>query len=175
MWGTEDKPAILPKTRGSGLMVSDFIEEHSGYLCLSEDEFDIAKSTDQAFPRQVREIFEYGAAQEGYWTAEKFMKQIERAMKIAEHKYPSDTHTLVWLFDQNSCHKEYTPNALNTRHTNIKPGGAQPVLRDMIWAGKVQRLVFHDGTPKGMKQIVEEQGINTSTLKADDENYFVQP
>ena len=32
MWRTLDKPAILPKTRGSGIMVSDFIEEHKeGY------------------------------------------------------------------------------------------------------------------------------------------------
>lgn len=168
MWGTEDKPAILPKTKGSGLMVSDFIEEHSGYLCLTEDEIKVARRNDPNFPRQAREIFEYGAAREGYWTGEKFMSQIERAVKIAEHKYPSQANTLVWLFDQSSCHKAYASDALNTRSMNVKPGGAQPALRDTMWAGKVQKLVFSDGTPKGMKKILEERGINTSTLKAGD-------
>ena len=32
MWGEDDRPAILPKTKGSGIMVSDFVEEHGGYL-----------------------------------------------------------------------------------------------------------------------------------------------
>ena len=51
---------------------------------------------------------------------------------------------------------------------NVKPGGSQTVMRDTVWAGKVQRLVFDDGVPKGMKQVLEERGINTGTLKADD-------
>ena len=42
MWGTVDKPAFLPKTRGSGIMAGDFIEEHSGYLCLSQEELERA-------------------------------------------------------------------------------------------------------------------------------------
>ena len=33
-WGEEEKPALLLKTKGSGLMVSDFIEEHNGHLHL---------------------------------------------------------------------------------------------------------------------------------------------
>ena len=31
MWGTADKPAILLKKKGSGIMVSDFIDEHNGF------------------------------------------------------------------------------------------------------------------------------------------------
>lgn len=30
MWGEEERLAILPKTKGSGIMVSDFVEEHGG-------------------------------------------------------------------------------------------------------------------------------------------------
>lgn len=44
---------------------------------------------------------------------------------------------------------------------NVKPGGTQPVLRDTIWAGKVQETGYSAGTPKGMKQILGERGINT--------------
>ena len=32
MWGEEERPAILPKTKGSGIMVSDFVEEHNGFF-----------------------------------------------------------------------------------------------------------------------------------------------
>ena len=54
MWRIDDNPAILPKTKGSGIMVSDFMEEHGGYLRLSEDEFDAAAEIDPEFPYEVR-------------------------------------------------------------------------------------------------------------------------
>ena len=44
MWGESEQPAILPKTKGSGIMVSDFVEEYGGYLKLSPEELDHAKS-----------------------------------------------------------------------------------------------------------------------------------
>ena len=56
---------------------------------------------------EAREVFKYGAARAGYWTGEKFMVQVERAICIAEFKYPLAMHTLGWLFDQSSCHRAY--------------------------------------------------------------------
>ena len=35
MSGEEERPALLSKTKGSEVMVSDFVEEHKGYLHLS--------------------------------------------------------------------------------------------------------------------------------------------
>ena len=32
MWAGEDAPIIQPKTKGSGIMVSDFVDAHSGFL-----------------------------------------------------------------------------------------------------------------------------------------------
>ena len=37
-----------------------------------------------------------------------------------------------------------------------------------MWAGHVQRMVDDNGIPKGMKAILEECGINTERMKADD-------
>lgn len=37
----------------------------------------------------------------GYWTAEKFLRNVEDA---AEFKYPADKFTIAWLFDHSSCH-----------------------------------------------------------------------
>ena len=73
MWGTDDNPAILPKNKGSRIMVSDFVEEHGGYLRLSEDELDVAAEIYPEFPYEARQLLEYGAEKEGYWTSEKFM------------------------------------------------------------------------------------------------------
>ena len=35
MWAEEVHPALLPKTKGSGIMVADFIDKHNGYLALT--------------------------------------------------------------------------------------------------------------------------------------------
>ena len=67
----------------------------------------------------------------------------------AEYKYTPAMQTLVWLFDHSSCHKAYAPDALNSRRTNVRPGGAQPAMRDTEWAGRPQKLVDENGVPKG--------------------------
>ena len=51
---------------------------------------------------------------------------------------------------------------------NVRPGGAQAVMKDTVSAGRVQRMVDDNVIPKGMKQILEERGINTATLKGPD-------
>ena len=96
------------------------------------------------------------------------MDQMIKAVKIAELKYNKTVHTLVWIFDQSSCHKAFAPDALNVNKMNVLPGGAQAKLRDTMWAGKLQRMVFNLGVPKGMKRVLEERGINTATLRGDD-------
>ena len=75
MWGESERPAILPKTKGSGIMVSDFVEEHGEYLKLLPDEVE-AKSQYPNIKPDARSLLEYGAEKEGYWTSERFMDQI---------------------------------------------------------------------------------------------------
>ena len=41
-------------------------------------------------------------------------------------------------------------------------------MRDTIWAGKPQKLVMDDGTPKGAELILQERGVSNRTLKLDD-------
>ena len=64
MWGTEENPPILPKTKGEGILVSDFIEEYGGYLSLSESELDEAAKIYPEFPYEARQLLEYGAERE---------------------------------------------------------------------------------------------------------------
>jgi hypothetical protein len=63
-----------------------------------------------------------------------------------------------------SAHGAFASNALNARAMNAKPGGKQPRMRDTVFNGQVQHMVFpedyHDpelhGKPKGMHKILEE-------------------
>ena len=75
----------------------------------------------------------------------------------------------MWLFDHSSCHTAYAPNALNARKMNVNPGGVQPLMRDTVWEGRVQRMVFNIGNvAQGLKMVLKERGINTTSLRADD-------
>ena len=38
----------------------------------------------------ARKLLEYGESREGYWKSEKFMKQLEYAVEVAEAKYPKE-------------------------------------------------------------------------------------
>ena len=79
---------MRPKSRGSGIMVSDFIEEKNGYLAfLTQEEYDKVKVNNPSIRMYAREFLEYGEAKDGYWTSDKFIKQIKKAIKIADIKH----------------------------------------------------------------------------------------
>ena len=103
MCGEDDDPAILPKTNGSVIMVSDFVEDHNGCLSLNTEEHSVAKVSLPSIPRSAPVLFEYGADKEGYWTGDRFMVQVKTACGIAEAKYDPSKHTFVFKFDQRSC------------------------------------------------------------------------
>ena len=48
-------------------------------------------------------------------------------------------------------------------------------MSDTYYNGKQQKMVFPDGTSKGMKQVLEERELNVSKMKAEDirENFSV--
>jgi len=52
------------KTKGSGIMVTDFIEQHSSYLRLTDSELDVARAMDPEFPKSARVLLEYGTDKE---------------------------------------------------------------------------------------------------------------
>ena len=133
MWAEEDHPALLPKTKGSGIiMVSEFIDEHNGFMKLCPEEH----AANPSLPESSRSSLEYGAEQEGYWTGERFMAQVKNACDIVEVKYPHHQHTFVLVFDQSSCHTKYDDHALLVKNILVKDGSPRRV-RDTVWAGRV--------------------------------------
>lgn len=96
------------------------------------------------------------------------MKQMQDATLIAEFKYPRDKgYCFVWVFDHSGCHTAYADDALNVK-MNLNPGGQQPRMRDTVWREKAQKLVFPDGTPKGLAVALRERGIYTRGMLLDD-------
>jgi len=41
-------------------------------------------------------------------------------------------------------------------------------MRSTTWEGRTQTMVYRDGTPKGMKAVLEERGVDTRKMKAPD-------
>ena len=147
-------------------MVSDFVEEYGGYLQLSLEEFEHAQRRYPDITPAARRLLEFGADKEGYWAGDHFMEQITNAADIVSFKY-GHSHTIVWLFDQSSCHRKFNECALQAKSILVKDGGPRRV-RDTTWAGEPQSMVSSDGTAKGLRTILRERGINTECMLADD-------
>ena len=168
VWAEKWSQQIKPKGQGRGLMVSDFIDEHNGYLKLTDTEYEEARSHHSNLWKEARYILKYGTDNQGYWNSEKFMNQVKQAVTIAEIKYPRQTNTIVFLFDQSSGHTAYDSDSLQVARMNVNPGGGQPAMRDTTYNGRVYKLVDSNGVPKGMRQVLIERGVDVRGMKAAD-------
>jgi len=91
---------------------------------------------------------------------------MKQAVEIAEIKYPkSEGWRRVWVFDHSSCHSAMADDALDVNKMNVNPGGKQRIMCDTVW---VQSLTFSLGIPKGMKRVLQERGVDTTGMIADD-------
>ncbi len=106
----------------------------------------------------ARELLEYGEGKERYWTSEKFMRQMEQAIKIADVKYPRTRDggvfgyltTAFVLFPVYGCLR-----ILNCRY----------FVRFSLqqWSRPLQRRVFRDPTKghRGSKLLTLTPGFGT--------------
>lgn len=66
--------------------------------------------------------FEYGKEEEGYWTGEHLLNQIQKkALPIGEALYPG--YQLLFMFDNATSHLIYAKDALQAVNMNKGPGG----------------------------------------------------
>ena len=135
---------MKPKSKGAGIMVSDFIDEKHGFLALTQEEYDRAKVTDSSFWMHARVYLEYREAKGGYWNSERFTYQMKMVVRIAEVKYPkAEGWKRVWIFDHSSCHGAKAHDALDVFRMNVSAGGKQRVMRDGWWVGKSHPMNSH--------------------------------
>ena len=80
-----------------------------------------------------------------------------------------DEYNLCWIFDQSSGHNAFAADALVASRMNVKPGGKQPVMHPgQLPDGRRQLMVDSYGRPKGLKQVLEERGVNTRNMVQED-------
>ena len=149
-------------------MISDFIEEHGGYLQLAPDEHEIAKVSMPDLPQKARVIFKFGAQGDGYWNNELFIKQVKVAMSIAEFKYPKNQNTLLFLFDQSSGHCAYADDALIASKMNVSDVGKQLFMRSTRWDGEDKPMITSAGLRKGLKSLLEDRRIDTTGMRREE-------
>ena len=168
MWILNDAQPLRQKSRGRGIMVSEFLTPR-GRLCVPEH-----ISAEGLLRRQATEYLEYG--QDNYWSADKMVKHtLEVAIPIFERAYPGKQ--AVFFFDNASSHNAYASDALLVSAMNLGPGGKQPVMRKGFIHSKQrpQSMVFEHnhpdvnlrGKPKGIRQILIERDLWRPGMKLD--------
>src|SRR6266542_3194828 len=144
-------------------MISKFLTEIDGCLCLQQA--DIEKHP--YVPEEAQYYLKPGINQEGYWTAEHLLEQIEyKAIPIFKALYPDCM--AVFAFDNSSNYAAFSKDALVASQMNLNPSGKQPIMWDTYFGqnNQLQSMVFsithHDeklrGKPKGIKQVLIEHG-----------------
>ena len=106
---------------------------------LTDAEYEQGKEMYPDLQQHACRLLKYGAEFEGYWHSEKFLVQVEAAIKIAKVKYASDQYNVLWFFDHSSGHTAFAEDALNASHMNVRSGGKQPVMCDTVYNGKLQK------------------------------------
>ena len=94
-------------------------------------------------------------------------RDIGNACDVAEVKYPHSQQTLIFVFDQSSCHTKYGNQAFLAKYISVKHSSPRRI-HDTEWAENVKEMVLPDGTAKGLRTILAERGINHERMKADD-------
>lgn len=172
-WKKEGTEWLKPKSKGKGIMVSEFLCAAQGRLNCSDEE---------GGKEYITEIIKYGSgsSDDGWWNAEKMVKQTEKAITIFNKAFPGDI--AVFAFDNSSGHACKAKDALVANRMNLRPGGKQPEMHDTMWGdGIKQSMVFKEGDtdwvtglpidreligkPKGMKRVLQERGLWRDKLK----------
>jgi len=98
---------LRKKGNGRSIMVSEFLTEVDGRLCLQQSEIEKYPYV----PEEARYYLKPVMNQEGYWTAQHLLDQIEyKAIPIFEALYPECI--AVFAFDNSSNHAAFSKDAL---------------------------------------------------------------
>ena len=71
---------LKPKGPGRGIMISDFVDEHDGFLKLSDEDFARYQQRDPSLQQSAWKQLVIGHGNEGYWRNEHFLKSVKDAM-----------------------------------------------------------------------------------------------
>lgn len=161
--GTGSK--LAPKSEGSKLMVSDFVCEEIGFLAMSKQWWESMPPDTRPASHQARLSLLIGKNRDGYFTGERFEKQLGLAMDLHEILFPG--MKAVFMLDWSGCHRKADPSAIDLTKLNVTEGGKQPVYGVTTYngpTGPVEQVVGQ----KGLRKLLEERGVDTSRKTKDE-------
>jgi hypothetical protein len=153
--GANGERPIVPKDDGCGIMISAFQSREFGFgfMDLTDDELrrvneyrmrpentryadeDAAKEATGSEEKKPLtghpfvEYFEYGVKNEGYWTYDHFVVQMEDCMDIMKCLY-AEEFDVMFLVDHSCGHDRQREDGLNVNRMNVEYGGTQACMRD---------------------------------------------
>jgi len=160
VWREKGSVFLRPKGEGRSLMVSEFLCECHGPMKLTDEQRRAHPAIEHS---ETLVIIAPGKNADGYWRNEDLLQQVsQRLMPIFRVLHP-DADALV-VFDNSSNHRAFAPDALLAHRLNLKNGGKNcPKLRatTFVRGGELltQVMQLPDGTPKGLKLILQERGL----------------
>ncbi|RPA92227.1 hypothetical protein L873DRAFT_1847855 [Choiromyces venosus 120613-1] len=154
IWIKDDHIPLKKKSRGKGIMVSDFLTPR-GQLRVPEGEHlnpDPEYGTQDGGPKRLDPhlascSIEYGG--DTWWDGDQLVDQVMKlAIPIFEVAFPGCQ--ALFLFDNATSHSTYTKDALRASAMNLRLGGGQAQLRPGInsLTREIQLMVMPDGSPK---------------------------
>ena len=110
MSGTKDQQIMKPKSKGSGIMVSDIINEFYAFL-LSLTQYESAKLSNLSH-KNANKFLMLGE-QRKVLDKRQFMAQMKKAVNIKEFKYlKSSGWCYLWVFDHSSYNSAMADDSL---------------------------------------------------------------
>jgi hypothetical protein len=121
-WKKAGAEWLKPKSKGKGIMVSEFLCATQGRLHYTNESHSVPEKV------YATEIIKYGSGKsdDGWWNAEKMVEQTKTAISIFNKAFPSDI--AVFAFDNSSGHACKAKDALVANRMNLRPGGKQPEM-----------------------------------------------
>jgi hypothetical protein len=147
--------ALLPKDEGRGVMVSSFVCRELGYATpLTEEQLaKVNRAREQGRRKNYLDesaasgkngtsrkpvltstpftrFLEYGANNEGYWTYDSMVLQLEDCVDVLQTLYPQFDY--IFLFDHSNGHDRMQPDGLHMQKVRKTFGGKQPIMRKTV-------------------------------------------
>ena len=171
VWMKEGEPPLRKKTRGKGIMVSEFVTA-GGRLKAPEwlpienlPNFGLTEDNKLRYSAHLATMrIEYGG--DNWWDGDDLVLQVTRvAIPIFEAAFPGCQ--ALFMFDNATSHSAFADNALRARNMGLRPGGAQGLLRPGFnqHTEQVQSMIMEDERAKGLKRVLEERGLWRTGLR----------
>ena len=165
--GPNGEVPLMPKDEGQGLMISAFVSRKYGFSWdLTQSQLQLVNQyrQDKQYIDEVSAItkrgtakkdnlttspfrrdLQYGANNEGYWSYEDMIIQVEDCIDCLRAIH-GDTYQFLFLFDHSNGHDRTAPDALKADAISKYHGGKQPIMRDSIILDKSYLGPFHHDT-----------------------------